>query len=118
MMSHPPTSSPRTNSWGVVGQFEIAESSWRIRGSGRMSTAAKRRVERLEGGDRSRAEKPHDGRVGRPLHEEDDFVLGDRRGDRFADGVGGLLAHGFPHSLCVFNERAWIGPPISSPKTA
>ena len=40
MMSQPPTSSPRTNSCGIVGQLESADSSWRIRGSGRMSTAA------------------------------------------------------------------------------
>ena len=40
MMSQPPTSSPLTNSWGIVGQLEIADSSWRMRGSGRMSTAA------------------------------------------------------------------------------
>jgi hypothetical protein len=39
-MSQPPTSSPRTNSCGIVGQFDSAESSWRMRGSGRMSTAA------------------------------------------------------------------------------
>src|SRR5271165_3923049 len=39
-MSQPPSSSPLTNSWGMVGQLEIAESSWRMRGSGRTSTAA------------------------------------------------------------------------------
>ena len=39
-MSQPPTSSPLTNSCGIVGQLEIADSSWRMRGSGRMSTAA------------------------------------------------------------------------------
>src|ERR1700730_5133945 len=39
-MSHPPTSSPLTNSCGIVGQLEIAESSWRMRGSGSTSTAA------------------------------------------------------------------------------
>src|SRR4029079_2058862 len=39
-MSQPPTSSPLTNSWGIVGQLEIALSSWRMRGSGRVSTAA------------------------------------------------------------------------------
>ena len=39
-MSAPPTNSPLMKSWGIVGQLEIAESSWRIRGSGRMSTAA------------------------------------------------------------------------------
>src|SRR4051794_6628576 len=39
-MSQPPTSSPPLNSCGIVGHSEIAESSSRMRGSGRMSTAA------------------------------------------------------------------------------
>src|SRR4051795_7668456 len=39
-MSQPPTNSPLTKSCGTVGQFDSAESSWRMRGSGRMSTAA------------------------------------------------------------------------------
>ena len=39
-MSQPPTSSPSMNSCGIVGQFERAESSWRMRGSGRTLTAA------------------------------------------------------------------------------
>src|SRR6187200_1181024 len=38
-MSAPPTSSPLTKTWGIVGQPESAESSWRKRGSGRISTA-------------------------------------------------------------------------------
>ena len=40
MMSDPPTSSPLTNSCGMVGQSDSELSSWRMRGSGRMSTAA------------------------------------------------------------------------------
>src|SRR5947209_16213223 len=60
MMSQPPTSSPLTNSCGMVGQFDRADSSWRIRGSGRMSTAANGvfndwRIATV------RAEKPHMG---------------------------------------------------------
>ena len=50
-MSAPPISSPRTKTCGIVGQLEIAESSWRISGSGRTSTAvigAPDRAERLE----------------------------------------------------------------------
>jgi hypothetical protein len=39
-MSQPPTSSPSTNSWGIVGQFDSALSCSRIAGWGRMSTAA------------------------------------------------------------------------------
>ena len=38
-MSAPPISSPRTKTCGIVGQPDCAESSWRIAGSGRMSTA-------------------------------------------------------------------------------
>src|SRR4029453_15356234 len=50
-MSAPPTSSPLTKTRGIVGQPERLESSWRKRGSGRMSTAvtgapAGRRAER------------------------------------------------------------------------
>ena len=39
-MSAPPISSPLTKSCGIVGQLDSAESCWRMRGSGRMSTAA------------------------------------------------------------------------------
>ena len=38
-MSAPPTSSPLTNTCGIVGQPESSDSSCRIDGSGRMSTA-------------------------------------------------------------------------------
>src|SRR6187200_264429 len=38
-MSAPPISSPRTKTCGIVGQLDTAESSCRIRGSGRTSTA-------------------------------------------------------------------------------
>ena len=65
-MSQPPTSSPLTNSCGIVGHLEIAESSWRMRGSGRMSTAAKRRLERLQHAT-VRAEKPQAGASGVPF---------------------------------------------------
>src|SRR3954451_12725151 len=65
-MSHPPTSSPPTNSWGIVGQFEIADSSWRIRGSGRTSTAAYG-LPSASSAAAVRAEKPHIGRSGVPF---------------------------------------------------
>ena len=55
-MSQPPTSSPRTKSCGIVGQFDSADSSWRMRGSGRMSTAANGRAQRLERRHRARGE--------------------------------------------------------------
>src|SRR3954447_1503443 len=65
-MSQPPTSSPLTNSWGIVGQFEIADSSWRIRGSGRMSTAAYE-APSASSAATVRALKPHMGCSGRPF---------------------------------------------------
>ena len=77
-MSQPPTSSPSTKSCGIVGQFESAESSWRMRGSGRMSTAANGAPSACSAAT-VRAEKPHGGLLGRALHEEDDVVVGDRR---------------------------------------
>ena len=116
-MSQPPTSSPRTNSCGIVGHCEIAESSWRMRGSGRMSTAAKRASSACSAAT-VRVENPHAGASGRPLHEEDDLVLLDRLGDRLADRVGLADRSCAPHWLRVVNDRAWMGPPISSPKTS
>ena len=87
-----------------------------MRGSGRMSTAAKRASSACSAAT-VRAENPHIGCVGRPLHEEDDLVVLDRLGDRLADRVGLLVAHGLlAHWVRVVNERAWMGPPISSPK--
>src|SRR4051795_6557964 len=65
-MSQPPTSSPRTKSCGMVGHWEIAESSWRIRGSGRMSTAAYSVPSASSAAD-VRAEKPHIGCSGVPF---------------------------------------------------
>ena len=65
-MSQPPTSSPLTNSCGIVGQLEIAESSWRMRGSGRMSTAANG-VSSACRAATVRAEKPQAGASGVPF---------------------------------------------------
>src|SRR3954452_17406220 len=65
-MSQPPTSSPLTNSWGIVGQLEIADSSWRMRGSGRTSTAAYGLPSASTAGARG-AEKPHIGCSGVPF---------------------------------------------------
>ena len=112
-MSQPPTSSPLTNSCGIVGQSESALSSWRMRGSGRMSTAANGASSACSAAT-VRAEKPHVGLLGRALHEEDHAVVGDRLGDRVADRVGGLLAHG----TWVLRDNAWMGPPISPPNTS
>jgi len=65
-MSQPPTSSPLTNSWGIVGQFDTADSSWRMRGSGRMSTAANG-VPSDSSTATVRAEKPQRGASGVPF---------------------------------------------------
>jgi hypothetical protein len=65
-MSLPPISSPSTNSCGVVGQFEIALSSWRMRGSGRMSTAANGTPTAWRA-PAARALKPHIGCSGVPF---------------------------------------------------
>src|ERR687893_576092 len=65
-MSAPPTSSPLTKSCGIVGQFDSAESCWRMRGSGRMSTAAKG-VPSASSAATVRAEKPQRGASGVPF---------------------------------------------------
>ena len=111
-MSQPPTSSPLTNSWGMVGQLEIEDSSWRMRGSGRMSTAAYSAPSDSRAADGARGEPAH-GLLGRALHEEDDLVVSDRVLDGVADGVLGHV-----HSALVSRERAWMGPPMSAPNTA
>ena len=55
-----------TNSCGIVGQFEMADSSWRMRGSGRMSTAANGAPSDSSAAT-VRAEKPHAGCSGVPF---------------------------------------------------
>ena len=65
-MSQPPTSSPSTKSCGIVGQPERAESTWRMRGSGRMSIAAKS-ASTSRSDWMTRIEKPHIGRSGVPF---------------------------------------------------
>src|SRR3954453_18509735 len=66
MMSEPPISSPLTNSWGMVGQSDSALSSWRMRGSGRTSTAANGTSSDCSAAD-ARAGKPHAGASGTPF---------------------------------------------------
>src|SRR3954447_21854657 len=66
MMSEPPTSSPLTNSCGIVGQSDSELSSWRMRGSGRTSTAANG-TSSAWSADEARAEKPHAGASGTPF---------------------------------------------------
>src|SRR3954453_20033387 len=66
MMSDPPSSSPLTNSCGIVGHSEIALSSWRIRGSGSTSTAANGTSSACRHAV-ARAEKPQAGASGTPF---------------------------------------------------
>ena len=83
-MSQPPTSVPSTNSCGIVGQPERAESTWRMRGSGRMLIGDVVGVDVLQGlhgavGEAARR------RLGRALHEQHDAVVGERLVDGLAD---------------------------------
>ena len=66
MMSDPPTSSLATNSWGIVGQPDRPDSSSRMRGSGRMSSAAYCTPSALRAPE-ARAENPHAGWLGVPF---------------------------------------------------
>src|SRR4051812_6057966 len=66
MMSEPPISSPLTNSCGIVGQSDSALSSWRMRGSGSTSTAAKPTLRACRAAV-ARAEKPQAGASGTPF---------------------------------------------------
>ena len=70
-MSAPPISSPRTKTCGIVGQPESAESSWRIAGSGRMSTVVTGAPARRSASS-ARIELPHMAIFGRALHEQGD----------------------------------------------
>ena len=65
-MSQPPISSPPTNSCGIVGQLDSAESSWRMRGSGSTSIAANGAPSDSSAAT-VRAEKPHFGCSGVPF---------------------------------------------------
>ena len=87
-MSQPPTSSPLTNSWGIVGQLEMPRAPGGC--AGRAGCRRRRTARRGPRGPPTvRAEKPHIGRLGRALHEEDDLVVADRLLDGVADGVLG-----------------------------
>ena len=85
-MSAPPTSSPLTNTCGIVGQPEIADSSWRICGSGRMSTAVTGAPARRSACS-ARSELPHMTNAGVPFMKMRDV----RAVDDFLDLVG--VAH-------------------------
>ena len=70
-MSAPPTSSPFTNTCGIVGQPEIADSSWRIAGSGSTSTAVTDAPARRNASS-ARPELPHITNARCALHEDRD----------------------------------------------
>src|SRR3954470_10940821 len=95
-MSQPPTSSPSTKSCGIVGQLDSAESSWRMRGSGRMSTAANGAPVACTAAT-VRAEKPHAGISGVPFMKRmTRFSLiasemASRRGFSVCSDMGSLL---------------------------
>ena len=106
-----------TNSCGIVGQLEIAESSWRMRGSGRMSTAAKRVSSACSARDR-RAEKPHAGASGVPFMKRITRSPRSPR-DRGADRVGLLIAHGLSLTGFASSMKArGSGRRSPSPKTS
>jgi hypothetical protein len=65
-MSEPPISSPLKKSCGIVGQPESPESSSRMRGSGRMSSAAYLTPSAFNA-PAVRAENPHAGWLGVPF---------------------------------------------------
>ena len=65
-MSAPPISSPLTKTCGIVGQPEISDRSWRICGSGRMSTAVTDAPARRSA-SRARPEFPHIANCGVPF---------------------------------------------------
>ena len=113
-MSQPPTSSPFTKSWGMVGQPDSAESSSRMRGSGRMSSAAYFTPSALSAPGGAQGEAAG-GSLGRALHEEHHLVLLDRLIEEVAD-LG--VVHWAPPGVEVLIERAWMAPPTSAPNTS
>src|SRR4051794_11055943 len=95
-MSQPPTSSPSTKSCGIVGQLDSADSSWRIRGSGRMSTAANGAPVDCRAAT-VRAENPHAGISGVPFMKRMTSLsriasaIASRRGFSVCSDMGKLL---------------------------
>ena len=112
-MSAPPISSPSTNSCGMVGQPDSPESSWRMRGSGRMSSAAYWTPSALSA-PAVRAENPQAGCWGVPFMKSitgfSSMAL--EMKSRISSSVTGVP----PGGVDVLIESAWIGPPTSSPK--
>src|SRR5436305_6808438 len=96
MMSEPPTSSPLTNSCGIVGHSDSALSSWRMRGSGRMSTAAKPTFRDCSAAA-ARAEKPQAGASGTPFMKRMTSL------SRIASAIASR--RGFSDSLMSFGLR-------------
>ena len=86
-----------------------------MRGSGRTSTAAKRASSACSA-PTVRAEKPHAGASGVPFMKRITSFCAIASAIASRIGLVVLIAHGVPHWLRVVNDRAWIGPPISSPK--
>ena len=114
-MSQPPTSSPLTNSWGIVGQFEmrrqlLADARVGQDVDGRVG-ARRARPARRPCARRSRTS----GAPGVP------FMKRMTSCSEIASGIAsrmGLLGRSLSHSALVTRDRAWMGPPISAPNTA
>ena len=87
-MSAPPISSPFTKTCGIVGQPEISDSSWRIAGSGRTSTAVTGAPALAQRAQRTVGVAAHD-ELRRSLHEQRHRLVVDDVLDPFAQ----LVAH-------------------------
>ena len=83
-----------------------------MRGSGRMSTAANG-VSSVCSAPAVRAEKPQRGASGVPFMKR--MTSWSAIASEMASRSGFSL---MGHSALVVRDRAWIGPPISAPKTA
>ena len=111
-------SSPSTNSCGIVGQLDSADSSWRIRGSGRMSTAANGWSTDLRIAT-VRAEKPHAGWFGVPFMNRITWFssiavwIASRRGLLVVAHEAASVSEAL-----VWIANAWMRPPSSSPNTS
>ena len=107
-MSAPPISSPLTKTCGIVGQSESAESSCRICGSGRMSTAvigAPAFQSAWSARMRVAARRP----LGRALHEDRDGLVVDHVLDLVAERHAGPF---------VVMRSSWIVPSASGAASA
>ena len=98
----------------MVGQFDSAESCWRMRGSGRMSTAANG-LPSASSTATVRAEKPQRGASGVPFMKRMTSL------PEIAFWISSLICCStvlMVYCARVTRDKAWMGPPMSAPKTA